>query len=111
MSFYPPPTENIPTFNSSLFNSTNISSNYLQYPTAQGPETIGTLTTTNFTLNNSSFALGTGSSATLASQIAIGASSNSVYIPTPLRSINEIDTGSTNLSYLTRRDVGVFFSV
>ena len=51
MSFYPPPTVNIPTFNSSLFNSINTSSNYLEYPTAQGPETIGTLTTTNFTTN------------------------------------------------------------
>jgi len=109
MSFYPPPTEDLPTFNSSLFNSTNMASNYLQYPTAQGPETIGTLTTTNFTLNNSKFALGTGSSATLASQIAIGASSNTVYIPTPLRSISVIDTNSVNIPYLTRRDIGVYF--
>jgi len=52
MSSYSPPTENLPSFNSSLFNSTDLTTkNYLQYPIAQGPETINTLTTTNFTTN------------------------------------------------------------
>jgi hypothetical protein len=103
---YPAPTELLPIFNSTVY--TSGTNTYLNFPVAQGAETITTLSTTNFTLNNSQFALGTGSSATLASQIAIGASTNKVYIPTPLRSINEIDTGTTNLNYLSRRDVGVY---
>ena len=51
MSLYPPPTKDLPTFNSLLFNNTDLTKTYLQYPIAQGPETINTLTTTNFTTN------------------------------------------------------------
>jgi len=107
MSSYRPPTEDLPTFNSSLFNNTNISSNYLQYPTAQGPETIDTLTTTNFSIQNTKFNLGTGSTSTLANQIAIGASTNTVYVPTPIKSLS-LDASGNNLNYLTVRDAGVY---
>lgn len=103
---YNPPNELLPIFNTSVYQDQN--NEYLNFPVAQGAETITTLTTTNFTLNNSKFALGTGSSATLSNQIAIGASSNSIYIPTPMRSINDLDNTGNNFSYLTRKEVGVF---
>jgi len=104
---YPPPSELLPIFNSTVYTSDS-NNQYLNFPVAQGAETITTLATTNFTLNNTKFSLGSGSSATLSNQISIGASTNSIYIPAPLRSITEIDLGSTNISYLTRREVGVF---
>ena len=99
---YQPPTELLPIFNSNVYGATT-SGSYLQYPVAQGAETIGTLTTSNFTLNNSAFALGTGSSATLANQIAIGTSSNTVYMNTPIKSLV-----SPFSNYLSVRDCGVY---
>lgn len=101
---YPPPNELLPIFNSTVYTTDNNNNNqYLNYPVAQGAETITTLSTTNFTLNNTKFALGSGSSATLSDQIAIGASNNTIYIPTPIKSII-----SPYPLLLTTRDAGCY---